>query len=222
MSEKDENKDIPQAGQQEQILEQYTKPLHHQSKFWRWVFLGVVAVVMLIIYKVTIIDKTIEPEVLKNSIEIFNIDSKWVVSEEVDTPEFKGIVLVPQISFQVRNIGSVKLSYVRFLGIFSLLGRPKDLGDSVYVAFKKPLEPGQVDSERITLTAKFGYKATSKQAFSKNSKDWRSCAVQVLVSSGTSQLIKLKTYYVSRRIDGMEIDIKMTDKPMEDIARDNQ
>jgi len=222
MSEKDENKDIPQAGQQEQILAEYIIPLYKQPKFWRWIFLGIVAVVMVLIYKVTIIDKTIDPEVLKSSIEIFNIDSKWVVSEEVDTPEFKGIILVPQISFQVRNIGSVKLSYVRFLGIFSLLGKPKDLGDSVYVAFKKPLEPGIVDSQRIILTAKYGYKATSKQAFSKNSKEWRSCAVDVLVSSGTSQLIKLKTYYVSRRIDGIEIDIKMTDKPMEEIVKGNQ
>lgn len=222
MSEKDEINDIPPAGPQEKILEEYTKPLHQQPKFWRWVFLGVVAVVMLIIYKVTIIDKTIEPDVLKNSIEIFNIDSKWVVSEEVDTPEFQGIVLVPQVSFQVRNIGSENLSYVRFLGVFSLLGKPKDLGDSVYVAFKKPLEPGKVDSNRITLTAKIGYRASSKQAFSKNSKEWRSCAVQVLVSSGTSRLIKLKTFYVSRRIDGMDIDIKMTGKPMEEIVKDNQ
>jgi hypothetical protein len=77
------------------------------------------------------------------------------------------------------------------------------------MAFKKPLKPGQ-ESERIVLTSKFGYRASSKEAFYKNSKDWQNAVVQVFVRSGAANLILVKTYYVSRKIEGLELDITIT------------
>jgi len=216
MSEKNEKKEITKKQNEETILDEYLKPRRLQPKFWRMVILSVIFVLLVFIYKITVIDPTINPEELKASMEIFNINSQWVVSEKVDTPDFKGIVLVPQFSFQVRNIGKVNLRYVFFLGVFRLLNRAKPLGEGFNMALKKNLEPGK-ESERIVLTSRFGYRASSKQAFNKYSREWRSAMVQIFVKTGASKLFFLKSYYISRKIEGLEIDIKITDKPAADI-----
>ncbi|NIM12059.1 MAG: hypothetical protein GTO45_08065 [Candidatus Aminicenantes bacterium] len=219
--EKNEKKDIikdqRREQEQEDILEEYLKPKRLQIKFWRWVILAIVFVILVIVYKTWVIDPTLPPEELVASMEIFNIESQWIKSEELDTPDFKGIVLVPQISFQVRNIGKAELYYVYFLGVFRLLDRPKALGEGTFVAFKKPLKPGE-ESERITLNSKFGYRGSSKQAFKKYYKEWRSAMVQIYVSSGTSRLSFLKSFYISRRIEGLDVDITVTDKQYKDIV----
>jgi hypothetical protein len=221
MNEEKEKSDHSQPKQsQDNIMEEYLKPRWFQPKFWRWVGLSIVLVIMVITYKTCVIDPTIPPEELKSAIKIFNIDSKWVVSEEVDTPDFKGIILVPQISFQVRNTGGMDLYYVYFLGVFRLMDRPKALGEGVSMAFKKPLKPGE-ESERITLTSLFGYRGSSKEAFQKHSRDWRSVMVQVYVRSGTSHLIFLKTYYISRRIEGLDVDISLSDKQYGDVVKED-
>jgi len=219
-NEKKENADNrPQ--EQEKILEEYLKPKRTQLKYWRYLFLFIVFLVLAWIYKSCVIDPTIKPAELLASIEVFNIDSKWIESEKIDTPEFKGIVLVPQISFQVRNIGKRELYYIYFLGVFRLLDSPKTLGEGTFMAFRKPLKPGE-KSERIVLASKFGYRATSRQAFKQNSREWRSALVQVFVRSGTAELSLLKTFYVSRRIDGLDIDVTVTDKQYKDVVIENE
>ena len=216
MSEKNEKNEVTKNKEDEPILEDYLKPKRLQPKFWRWVILTIIFVILVYIYKVTVLDPTIDPEELKTSMEIFNINSQWVVSEKIDTPDFKGIVLVPQISFQIRNIGKVNLQYVYFLGVFRLLNRAKPLGEGYRMTLKKPLEPGK-ESEKIILTSRFGYRASSRQAFNKYSKDWRSAMVQIYVKTGASKLFFFKSFYISRKIEGLEIDIKITDKPVTDI-----
>jgi hypothetical protein len=214
MTEKNEKKEITKNNDKETILDEYLVPKRLQPKFWLWVFLSIVFVLLVFIYKITVLDPTIDPEKLKASMEVFNIGSQWVVSEKVDTPDFKGIVLVPQISFQIRNTGKVHLHYVYFLGVFRLLNNPKPLGEGYQMALKKKLEPGK-ESERIVLTSMFGYRASSRQAFSKNARDWQSSMVQIFVKSGASRLFFFKSFYIMRKIEGMEIDIKITDKPVE-------
>jgi hypothetical protein len=197
-------------------LDAYTKPLTKQSKFWVWIFLGIVFLIMVLIYKGSIIDKTIEPEELVASMEVSHINSQWVVSEKVDTPDFKGIIVVPEFTFRVRNIGEHDLSYVYILGVFRLIQRPKALGEAYQMAFKKTLKPGDL-SDVIKLRCKFGYRASSKQAFSKHSRDWRSAMVQLYVKSGTSGLTFLKDFHVSRKIEGMDLEIKMINTPISEI-----
>lgn len=216
MTEKNEKKEMTKNKNKETILDDYLVPKRLQPKFWRWVTLSIIFVLMVYLYKIMVIDPTIQPEELKASMKIFNINSQWVVSEKLDTPDFKGIVLVPQISFQIRNIGKVNLRYVYFLGVFRLLNRPKPIGEGYRMALKKTLEPGK-ESERIVLASRFGYRASSKQAFNKHSKDWRSSMVQIFVKSGASKLFFFKSFNIIRKIEGMEIDIKITDKPAADI-----
>ncbi len=198
-------------------IEQYIKPRWQQTRFWMWVILGIVFVLMVFIFKTSIIDKTIPPKDLVAAIQIFNIRSQWVVSEKIDSPDFKGIVLVPEITFQVRNAGKVDLSYVYMLGVFSLYNSPKSLGEGFVMAFKDPLKPDAV-SAPINLRSQFGYKATSKQAFLKHAKEWKKCTLKILVKSGSSGLSPLKElYFISRKIEGMDIEINLTGQSLNEI-----
>lgn len=195
----------------------YLQPKWKQSKFWLWVILGVIFTLMAIIFKTCVVDKTISPKDLVAAIKIFNVTSQWVESEKIDTPDFKGIILVPEITFQVRNMGNVDLSYVYMLGVFSLHNSPKSLGEGAEMVFKEPLKPGAV-SAPITLRCQFGYRATSKKAFVKNAKEWKNCVLKILVKSGTSNYSSLKEiYYISRKIQGLDIEVKVTGDSLNDI-----
>ncbi|MGE5343293.1 MAG: hypothetical protein ACM3SY_17630 [Candidatus Omnitrophota bacterium] len=188
------------------IVGEYLKPKFRTTKFWLWVILFLIFGAMAYIYKATVIDTTIDPKELKASIVFSQIRSQWIESEKIDTPDFKGIVLVPQIAFRIRNIGKTNLQHVYFLGVFRLLENTKTLGEGFGMAFKKPVKPGQ-ESEEVVLTSKFGYRATSKRAFYTNAKDWQSAMVQIFARSGTSNLVALKSFYIDRRIQGLEVDV---------------
>ncbi len=203
-------------GNSEKILEDYLKPKRLQPRFWIWVGLTIVAIIMVLVYKITVVDTTISQEELKSSVELFNLDSQWVEKEKIDTEEFKGIVLVPQFSFHVRNVGKVDLHNIYFLGVFRLMDRAKALGEGFEMTLKKPLKPGQ-ESERIVLTCQFGYRASSKMAFKNNSKEWRTAMVQVFTKTGASKLLLLNTFYISRKIEGLEVDITLTDKSADEL-----
>lgn len=196
----------------EQILEEYLKPRTRQTKFWLHVTLSVIFIIMALIYKTTVLDTTIDPKVLISSMEVMNVKSQWVENEKIDTPDFKGIVLVPQIAFQVRNIGKVELSYVFMLGVFRFQDTSKTIGEGFMTAFKHPLKPGQI-SDPIVLTSKFGYRASSKEAFSKNAKDWQTAYVNIYARTGAASLMPLKTYTVDRRIEGLDLEIKIVNTP---------
>lgn len=221
MSEENEKKETVTGEAEGEFLEEYLKPKRYKPRFWVWVTLVISAIILVIIYKITVIDTAINPEELKPSIEIFNLDSQWVVLEEIDTKEFKGIVLVPQISFQVRNIGKVVLRNVFFLGEFRLLDRAKNLGEGFQMAFKKPVNPGQ-ESERIVLTCSAGYKASSKLAFKNNIKEWKRAMVEIYIKTGSSKLIFFKTFYITRKIEGLDVDIQLTDKSAEELMGEQE
>jgi hypothetical protein len=216
MPEENEKKEAIKGEGGGEFLEEYLKPKRYKPRFWVWVTVAISAIILVIIYKITVIDTAVNPEALKPSIEMFNLDSQWVVSEEIDTKEFKGIVLVPQISFQVRNIGSVVLRNVYFLGEFRLMDRAGTLGEGFQMAFKKPVNPGQ-ESERIVLTCMAGYRASSKMAFKNNIKEWKRAMVEIFVKTGSSKLIFLKTFYITRKIEGLDVDIQLTDKSAEEL-----
>lgn len=193
------------------LFDEYINRSRFGSKFWLSVTMAVVFILAVVVYKVAVLDRIIPPEILKNSIKIFDIDSQWVVKEEVHEKDFDGIILVPQISFRFRNVGETDLKFVHVLGIFRLLNRAKALGEDSRLALKEPLKPGG-ESERIVLTCNFGYRATSREAFARNPKQWKSASAEIYVQTGGSKLIFINTYYIIRKIQGLdsEIEIKMT------------
>ena len=192
----------------EVLFETYLNRKRFGSKFWLYVIMVLFFVLMAILYKNVVIDKIIPSEELKTSIEIFDIDSQWVVKEEVHEKDFQGIILVPQISFRFRNVGKRNMRYIYVLGVFRILNRSRALGEGNKMVLREPLKPGE-ESDRIVLTSSFGYRATSKNAFVIHQHQWRRALAEIYVKSGSSQLSFLKSFYIIRKIEGFSPDIEV-------------
>jgi hypothetical protein len=199
----------PPADQEnEGILQEYYQSFWHNSKFWLGVVLFFILLLFAFIYKKTVVDTTLSPQQLKSSLEFFEISSQWVVNEQINDEDFKGVILVPEVSFRIRNIGKKDLSYVFLLGVFRFMDNGKFIGEGYQMALRKPLPPGG-ETARITLKAGFGYRASAVEAFEKNRENWRNSQCDLFVKSHNSGLTAVKTFYVSRRISGQGIEVKI-------------
>jgi hypothetical protein len=190
------------------LLEDYITKKRFSSKFWVKVTVFLFILLFAYIFKTSVFEDKMNPEVLQSSVEIFDISSHWVVKEEVDEPDFKGIVLVPEISFRIRNIGKIDFQYVLMIGVFRLQNSAKPIGEGYRMLFHDPLAPGS-ESDRIVITSPFGYRATSKQAFDKNSRNWRSSLVEIYVKLPGFGMLPIKNFYIDRKIEGLNIEIKV-------------
>jgi len=209
----DELKEIdkPVNGDKDVLFDEYVNRNRYGSRFWLSVTLVFCAILAAVVYKVAVLDKIIPPEVLKNSLQIFAIDSQWVVQQEVHEKDFNGIILVPQVSFRFRNTGKIDLSYVSVLGVFRLLNQPRSIGEDNQLVFKDSLKPGG-ESERIVLTSGFGYRASSKEAFARNSKEWQNATAEIYVKSGSSVFIYFNNFYIIKRIEGLDMGVDVNIK----------
>lgn len=192
----------------EVILEEFIKPRRFGSKFWMYLIVFSLFVLIILLFKTNIIDKSITADELKSSVEFFNISSQWIVKEKINENDFKGIILVPEITFRVRNIGKINLKYVFFLGVFRFLDTGKTMGEGYKLGIKKSLQPGG-ESDPIKLAAGFGYRASSKEAFKRNQRNWGNAYVEIFIKSRNSKLVFFKSYYISRKIEGMDIDVRI-------------
>jgi hypothetical protein len=195
--------------QDHRFYEPYFKSRLFAGNSWILFAVILIFVVGFFIFKSDIFDKPLAPEKIKSSIEVFNISSHWVVKKKIEEDDFKGIVLVPEISFRVRNVGDSELSYVFLLGVFRFLDNGKTIGEGFKTVFKEPLKPGK-ESDKLKLTSELGYRASSAEAFEKNQRDWQSAYVEIFVKFRSSKLVFLKSYYISRKIQGRKnIDVKI-------------
>lgn len=145
--------------------------------------------------------KKMTPEELKNSMEIINVETKWVSKEyRVWPPK---LVLVPVISFQVKNISDKPLTYVNFNAIFKFKDETKNLGDNFLAAIRKePVLPGQV-SPVITLKSNYGVEGKTLDSF-KNNPYWKPVVVRLFARSFGSEFVLLGEWEVSKTIDFKE------------------
>lgn len=192
----------------DEILKEYTQSFWHNSKFWLGLVVFFFVLLFALIYKKTVVDTTLNPKQLKATLEFFDISSQWVVNERVSDEDFQGIILVPEVSFRVRNLGRKALSYVFLLAVFRFMDSGKYIGEGYQMTLRRPLPPGG-ESDRITLKAGFGYRATSAAAFEKYKENWRNSFCEVFAKSHNSGLTWVKTFYVSRKIAGQDIEIKI-------------
>lgn len=145
--------------------------------------------------------KSISPEELKNSMEITDVETRWVSKEYRAWPP--KLILVPVISFRVKNISDKPLSYVNFNAIFKFKGETKNLGDNFLAAIrKKPVMPGE-KSQVITLRSNYGVEGKTLQSF-QNNPYWKTVVVQLFARSFGSQFVLLGEWEVSRTIDFKE------------------
>lgn len=152
--------------------------------------------------------ESVPPEVLKASIQVTDVETKWVSKYYQPWPP--RLILVPVVSFRVKNIGAAPLEHVNFNAIFKFKGDPENLGDNFLAAIRnKPVSPGET-SEIITLKSNFGVEGKSVASF-KDSVQWRPAEVRIFARSKGSQFILLGEWNVSRAIDFVEpapVDVK--------------
>lgn len=145
--------------------------------------------------------KKISTEELKNSIEIIDVETKWVSKEYRAWPP--KLVLVPVISFRVKNISDKPLTYINFNAIFKFKDETKNLGDNFLAAIrKKPVMPGEV-SQVITLKSNFGVEGKTLDSF-KNNPYWKPVVVRLFARSFGSEFVLLGEWEVSKTIDFKE------------------
>lgn len=191
------------------ILEDYIKPRRFRTKFWLNLSIVFFLIFFVLLFKFGIINKTVTIDELKSSLEFFNISSQWVVKKRINSDKYKGVILVPQISLQIRNSGNRELKYVLILGIFRFVNTGKVIGEGSKMTFKKPLVPGK-ESQKIVLTSRYGYRASSEEAFEKNPGKWESSIVEIYVKSTGSRLFFFKSFHISKKIEGMNLNIKIS------------
>ena len=203
-----QEKDDRLAPQGEEILDEYIKPWWQNSKIWLGVAVLAIAAVFAVVYKKTVVNTSITPAELKAAVVLFDISSQWKVTEKVSDEDFQGIILAPEVSFRIRNVSKKDLSYVFLLGVFRFMDTGKVIGEGYRMTLRQGLPPGG-ESGRVTLNAGFGYRASSAAAFEKHKQDWRNSFCEVFAKSHNSGLTMLKTFYISRKIEGQDVEVEI-------------
>ena len=141
-------------------------------------------------------------EEIKKSLEVVDLDSKWVAKEYRQWPHPK-LTLVPVITFRVKNLSSVPLKYVNFNALFKEQGAVENRGDCFLAAIrKKPVLPGEL-SDLITMKSNFGVEGMNLDSF-KNNLGWQTYTVKLFTQMKGSRHVLLGEWIVSRKIDFKE------------------
>ncbi|MFQ6070220.1 MAG: hypothetical protein ACE5LC_06820 [Candidatus Aminicenantales bacterium] len=141
---------------------------------------------------------TMSSEELVNSIEIVDVETKWVAKYYQPWPP--KLILVPAISFRVKNITDKPLRYINFNTNFRFKNDYEHLGNCFLAAIRnKPVLPGE-KSDVITLKSNFGVEGKTIDSF-KNNPQWKVVVVELFAQSKGSQHTPLGTWEVSRKID---------------------
>jgi len=115
---------------------------------------------------------------IKNSIEISDVQTKWVKKENVEnTPRF---AFFPAITFKVMNKGKKPLYNIEFVALFTNIKFNSQLFGYAF-CIKQELMPGKT-TEKLTLISNGGVEYERLDSF-KNSSDWKSPVVELKVYS---------------------------------------
>jgi len=138
---------------------------------------------------------------IKASMEITDVQTRWV--SKLYQPWPPRLILVPVLSFRVKNLTAEPMYYVNFNGIFKEKGAQENAGDNFRAAIRdKPIQPGQA-SEVIELKSNFGIDGQSVDSIRKNP-FWRPWVARLFVQWKGSAPVLLAEYDVSREIDFKE------------------
>ncbi len=142
--------------------------------------------------------KSMSTESLKDSIEVIDVETTWV--SKYFQPWPPRLILVPKLSFRIKNIGDKPLKYINFNAVFSVKGEAGNLGDSYMSAIRStPIPPGGT-SPVINLISNFGVEGKNVKQIEENP-SWRPVEVRLFAQSRGSQFALLGMFDVSRKID---------------------
>jgi hypothetical protein len=170
----------------------------------RFAFLFVViilAVILVFVLQKAGLWKTITAEDLEASIEVVDVDTFW--TDKYYQPWPPRLILVPAISFRVKNLTDKPLKYVNFNANFRFMGDFENLGDSFLAAIRNdPVPPGE-KSDMIVLKSNYGVEGKSLATF-KDNPHWKTVLARLFAQSKGSQFLPMGEFEISRRIDFVE------------------
>lgn len=168
-------------------------------KKWAFVlFVVIIVVILAFIFEKTELWRTISAEELKNSLEVTDVDTMWV--KKYYQPWPPKLILVPAISFKVKNISDKPLRYINFNANFRFRDDYENLGDCFLAAIRNdPVLPGET-SDTILLKSNYGVEGKSKASFEDNP-HWKPVIVKLFAQSKGSQYVLLGEWEVSKKID---------------------
>jgi len=142
--------------------------------------------------------KTMSQEELKASMEIVDVQTKWVSKHYQPWPQ--RLILVPVVSFRVKNLTAKSLTYVNFNAIFKFKGDQENMGDCFLAAIRGDGIPPGATSDVITLKSNLGVDGKTVEGI-RNNPAWRPTEVNLFARSKGSAFVLLGTWDVSREID---------------------
>lgn len=143
-------------------------------------------------------DKSFEK--IGKALRIVTQDSIWVDRLRSSVKS----IIVPSITFQVKNVGNEPMQYVIFKGEFLFQDNNEKLSEGVVEALKEPLAPGETSSD-ISLRSELGYEATSKAAFVKNPQNWRKVDVKIYAKQKDLEYVLLANYSIRQEVEGVKV-----------------
>jgi len=170
------------------------------KKFGIAAIFSVIALLMAFGFKKTGLMNTTTPEELEASFEVMEVETKWV--EKYYQPWPPKLILVPAISFRIKNLTDKPLKYVNFNANFRFKDDYENLGDAFLAAIRSvPVKPGDI-SDTILLKSNYGVEGKSLASFENNSR-WKLVDVMLFAQS-KGLIINLGEWDVSREIDFKE------------------
>jgi hypothetical protein len=145
--------------------------------------------------------KSMSSEELKSSLEILDYQSVWVSKYYQPWPP--RLILVPQISFRVKNTGTKPLNYVNFNAVYNFKGDPENFGDAFRAAIRGQAVPPGGTSPVITLKSNLGVDGKNLAGIRDNPA-WKQAEVRLFASSKGSMPVLLGVFDVARDIDFKE------------------
>ncbi|MFW6160246.1 MAG: hypothetical protein ACOC57_03800, partial [Acidobacteriota bacterium] len=110
------------------------------------------------------------------------------------------LILVPAVSFKVKNISDKPMRYINFNANFRFRDDFENLGDCFLAAIRKdPVLPGE-KSDVILLKSNYGVEGKSKASF-KDNPHWKPVIVKLFVQSKGSQYVLLGEWGIAKKID---------------------
>jgi hypothetical protein len=123
------------------------------------------------------------PAELKASIEVLDVQTKWASKYYQAWPP--RLVIVPVISFRVKNVGDKPLAYVNFNAVFNFKGEAENFGDNFLAAIRsKGVPPGET-SQEIVLKSNFGVDGKDLKGI-QNNPGWKAAEARSRCSSAST------------------------------------
>lgn len=137
---------------------------------------------------------------LARSLQALTPEAQWIPKIVTD----KEAIIVPYISFTLKNTGEKPFQYLIFKAVFRFVETGEVLSEGIVPALSEPLLPGVTGNE-ITVKADFGYSATSIDAFYYNLQGWKNLKVNLFARTKESEYALLGTFTVKKAIKGVKV-----------------